>query len=189
MGENEYQAEPQFGEDEEPPWPSSPEEMEADYPEDVAEQADFADDELDLVEPEASPTVAISPVVVPPWRCSLDLLKEGPPEIEWVIQGIITRESVVLLSGREGCMKTWLALCWAHACHSDSRLAGTAKLPGEPPRVPGGDGPLRRARRGGFGQCRQPFGNGAVSGLGPLAGRNAETPSTPGDRGGERGRD
>ncbi len=112
-------AEPEFGEDdlesEEPPWPSSPEEMEADYPEDVAEQADFADDELDLVEPEASPTVAISPVVVPPWRCSLDLLTETPPEIEWLIDSLIPTESSVLFSGREGSLKTWLALEWAYA--------------------------------------------------------------------------
>ncbi len=117
-------------------------------------------DERDLVEPEASPspavtpivmetepqvqplTVAISPVVVTPWRCSLDLLTEEPPEIEWVIQGIITRESVVLLSGREGCMKTWLALCWAHAaaegtmwlgrpCESVAVLYLDAEMPGD----------------------------------------------------------
>ncbi len=50
-----------------------------------------------------------------PWRCSLDLIEEEPPEIKWLVQGILPAESIVLLSAREGHMKTWLALDWAHA--------------------------------------------------------------------------
>ncbi len=72
MGEHEYEqevfAEPPFGEDdledEGPPWPSSPEEIEAEYPEDMAERADFADNELDLVEPEAPASLAVTASVV-----------------------------------------------------------------------------------------------------------------------------
>ena len=50
-----------------------------------------------------------------PWRCSLDLLAEQPTETEWLIGGIIPAASVVLLSGREGHMKTWLGMDWAFA--------------------------------------------------------------------------
>ena len=46
------------------PWPPSPEEIEPEYPEAMAEQDDFADDEPDLVEPEASKPLAVVPSVV-----------------------------------------------------------------------------------------------------------------------------
>ena len=49
------------------------------------------------------------------WRCSLDLLKEPPQETAWLIDRLIPSGCVVLLSGREGTMKTWLALDWARA--------------------------------------------------------------------------
>ena len=49
------------------------------------------------------------------WRCSLDLLKEPPQETVWLIDRLIPSGCVVLFSGREGTMKTWLALDWARA--------------------------------------------------------------------------
>jgi len=58
------------------------------------------------------------------WRCSLDLLAEKPPEIEWLIPGIIPAGSVQLLSGREGCMKTWLTLDWAHCAAEGATWLG-----------------------------------------------------------------
>jgi len=58
------------------------------------------------------------------WRCSLDLLAAEPPEIEWLIPGIIPAGSVQLLSGREGCMKTWLMLDWAHCATEGTTWLG-----------------------------------------------------------------
>ena len=64
-----------------------------------------------------------------PWRCSLDVMGEQPPETQWLIEGIIPAGAVVLLSGREGSMKTWLALDWAHAAAKgeDSEAVARAK--------------------------------------------------------------
>jgi hypothetical protein len=50
-----------------------------------------------------------------PWCNSLDLLAQPIPEIEYLLHGIIPTEAVILLSGREGSLKTWLALGWAYA--------------------------------------------------------------------------
>lgn len=50
-----------------------------------------------------------------PWRNSLVLLEEPWTETEWVIPEVIPAKSVVLLAGREGSMKTWVAMEWAHA--------------------------------------------------------------------------
>jgi len=76
-----------------------------------------------------------------PWRCSLKLLAEPPVETEWLIHGLIPAGSVVLFSGREGTMKTWLAMDWAHAvaeggnwlnrpCESSAVLYLDAEMPG-----------------------------------------------------------
>lgn len=51
----------------------------------------------------------------PPWRNSLDLLAEPQEEPTFLLDQIIPEESVVLVSGREGSMKTWLALMMARA--------------------------------------------------------------------------
>jgi KaiC/GvpD/RAD55 family RecA-like ATPase/5S rRNA maturation endonuclease (ribonuclease M5) len=79
---------------------------------------------------------------VNPWRCSLDLLSEPPAETAWLIHGLVPSESVVLFSGREGTMKTWLALEWARAiaegttwldreCEAGSVLYLDAEMPGD----------------------------------------------------------
>ncbi|MCA9469523.1 MAG: AAA family ATPase [Nitrospira sp.] len=49
-----------------------------------------------------------------PWYSSLDFLQTPYTETEWLIEGILPKGSIVLMSGREGTMKTWLALDWAH---------------------------------------------------------------------------
>lgn len=56
-----------------------------------------------------------SPLTVFPWRNSLVVVREAPPETAWLLEGVIPDQSVVLLSGREGSMKSWLALDWAAA--------------------------------------------------------------------------
>jgi len=48
-----------------------------------------------------------------PWRSSCDLVNEPFSETEWLIQEILPKNSLILFSGREGSMKTWLALDWA----------------------------------------------------------------------------
>lgn len=48
-------------------------------------------------------------------RCSLDLLTAPAEETNWLIDRILPRESVTLETGREGVMKTFLALEKAHA--------------------------------------------------------------------------
>jgi hypothetical protein len=45
-----------------------------------------------------------------PWRCSLDLLREPCPETSWLVDGMIPAGAAVLYSGREGDMKSWVAL-------------------------------------------------------------------------------
>ena len=62
----------------------------------------------------------------PLWRCSLDILTETSTEIEWLIDGVIAAESIILASGREGSMKTWLALEWARSVAEGSPWLGRA---------------------------------------------------------------
>lgn len=76
-----------------------------------------------------------------PWRSSLDLLAEPPSEIAWLVDGVLPAESVVLLSGREGTMKTWLAMDCSRAvaegatwlgreCEAGAVLYLDAEMPG-----------------------------------------------------------
>ena len=51
--------------------------------------------------------------VTNPWRCSLDLLSEPIIKTPWLLHELLPTESVILMSGREGTMKTWNALDWA----------------------------------------------------------------------------
>lgn len=51
----------------------------------------------------------------PPWHSSVELLQLSPPKMDWLIEGVIPASNVILLSGREGSMKTWLAMDWALA--------------------------------------------------------------------------
>jgi len=51
----------------------------------------------------------------PPWRNSLVLLAEPIPETKYLLDSVLPSEAVILLSGREGTLKTWLALDWAFA--------------------------------------------------------------------------
>ncbi len=54
-------------------------------------------------------------VVPKPWRSSAQFVSEVRREIEWLIPGVLPRGAVVLLNGREGSMKSFLALSMAHA--------------------------------------------------------------------------
>jgi predicted ATP-dependent serine protease len=45
-----------------------------------------------------------------PWRSSIELIDEPELEIDYIVPGIIPSESVILLSGREGTMKSLLML-------------------------------------------------------------------------------
>jgi len=56
-----------------------------------------------------------SPVTAFPWRNSLEVVRTAPPEPAWLLEGQLPDQSVVLLSGREGSLKSWLALDWAAA--------------------------------------------------------------------------
>lgn len=79
---------------------------------------------------------------VVPWRCSLDILAAPVCETVWLIGRIVPAESVVLLSGREGSMKTWIGLDWAqavaegliwleHACEAGAVLYLDAEMPNQ----------------------------------------------------------
>lgn len=48
--------------------------------------------------------------ITPPWTNSLLLVRTAPPEAVWLLEGILPQGSVVMLSGREGDMKSWLAM-------------------------------------------------------------------------------
>ncbi len=74
------------------------------------------------------------------WTNSLDLLNTPISETEWLIDGFIPKESVILISGREGTMKTWQGLDWARAvaegvpwlsreCQAESVLYLDAEMP------------------------------------------------------------
>lgn len=76
-----------------------------------------------------------------PWRSSLDLLAEPLSEIAWLVDGVLPAASVVLLSGREGTMKTWLAMDCSRAvaegatwlgreCEAGAVLYLDAEMPG-----------------------------------------------------------
>ena len=60
----------------------------------------------------------------PPWRNSLDLLAEPQEAPTFLLDQIIPEESVVLMSGREGSMKTWLALMMARAVANGEDFLG-----------------------------------------------------------------
>ena len=45
-----------------------------------------------------------------PWVNSLLLVRTAPPEAVWLLEGILPQGSVVMLSGREGDMKSWLTM-------------------------------------------------------------------------------
>jgi len=62
----------------------------------------------------------------PPWPLwnSLDLLSEPIPEIEYILDGMLPAGAVALLSGREGSLKSWIALEWAHAVAEGNHWLG-----------------------------------------------------------------
>jgi len=62
--------------------------------------------------PEKPPTLSTDPY---PWRSSEDLLRDPIPEMTYLIDGLVPENSVILLSGREGSMKSWLVMEWAKA--------------------------------------------------------------------------
>ena len=49
-----------------------------------------------------------------PWHCSLQLLEADPPTIDFLMDDVLAVESVVLLAGREGSLKSFLAMEWSH---------------------------------------------------------------------------
>lgn len=50
-----------------------------------------------------------------PWRSSEGLLREPIPEVTYLLDGLVPETSVILLSGREGSMKSWLVMEWTKA--------------------------------------------------------------------------
>lgn len=50
-----------------------------------------------------------------PWQFSAEIVRGGRADTRWLIKDIIPAGTVVLMSGREGSMKSWLALDWALA--------------------------------------------------------------------------
>lgn len=50
-----------------------------------------------------------------PWRSSVAFVQETEADVSWIVGGVLPAGAVVLLSGREGSMKTWLALSLARA--------------------------------------------------------------------------
>lgn len=73
-----------------------------------------------------SSTVSSPPLGTPerPWRSSARFVAEARPGIEWLIDGVLPKGAVVLLSGREGSMKSYLALSMAHAVATGSPWLG-----------------------------------------------------------------
>jgi hypothetical protein len=57
-------------------------------------------------------------------------MKEPVSPIPWLMEGILPAGVVVLLSGREGSMKSWLALSWAPCRGRRERVASVLTLPG-----------------------------------------------------------
>jgi len=51
----------------------------------------------------------------PLWRNSMELLAEPPVDTVYLLEAVIPASAVILLSGREGVMKSWLVLEWAQA--------------------------------------------------------------------------
>jgi hypothetical protein len=97
----------------------------------------WLEDEIARARAKCSPVEVID---LCPWRCSLDLLTEEPPEISWCMDKLVPAQSVVLKTGREGTLKTWTALDWAnalgegkdwqgHLCQSVSVLYLDAEMP------------------------------------------------------------
>ena len=50
-----------------------------------------------------------------PWRSSIEVVNAAQQDIVWLIPGFLPAGAVVLLSGREGSMKSWLAMTMARA--------------------------------------------------------------------------
>lgn len=50
-----------------------------------------------------------------PWRSSVQFVEESMQEIQWLIPEVLPAGTIVLLSGREGTMKSFLALSMAYA--------------------------------------------------------------------------
>jgi 5S rRNA maturation endonuclease (ribonuclease M5) len=48
-----------------------------------------------------------------PWQASTEIVSGPHVDTKWLIDGILPAGTVVLISGREGSMKSWVALDWA----------------------------------------------------------------------------
>ena len=70
------------------------------------------------------------PAPIVPWRSSIEMLKHPAPETAWLIHGILPTGGVVLLSGREGSMKSWLALRWAYSVAEGTPWLGRSCIQG-----------------------------------------------------------
>jgi len=64
---------------------------------------------------QAQPISLIPSSLGMPWRSASQILDSPVIETEWLIEGILPKGAVILLSGREGSMKSWVAMRWAHA--------------------------------------------------------------------------
>lgn len=58
------------------------------------------------------------------WRSSRQFVEEDRQEIQWLVPGVLPAGAIVLLSGREGTMKSFLALSMAHAVASGALWLG-----------------------------------------------------------------
>jgi archaellum biogenesis ATPase FlaH len=73
---------------------------------------------------EAASVVLAKPETTKPWRSSVQFVAQEAEDIEWVITGVLPTGAVVLMSGREGSMKSFLALSMARAVASGEPWLG-----------------------------------------------------------------
>ena len=59
-----------------------------------------------------------------PWRSSIRFAREAYEEIQWLIPGILPKGGIVLLCGKAGAMKSFLALSMAYAVASGTAWLG-----------------------------------------------------------------
>ncbi len=64
-------------------------------------------DEIDKIEAEVTEEVALRPITIS------ELLTQTFDDVEWIVDGLIPAESIVILSGQPACYKTWILLEFA----------------------------------------------------------------------------
>lgn len=92
-------------------------------PEGFKDWTDWAEDDMAEGRPEAfkqllfnaAPLSLIPSSLDVPWRSASQILETPVIETEWLIDGMLPKGAVILLSGREGSMKSWVVMRLAHA--------------------------------------------------------------------------